>query len=151
MEIKKLQKNDAPAFQSLIEIFKEVFEHDEEPASTEQLEKLLQKEDFMVFGVFLNGEIIGGLTIYVLHRYYQAKPIAYIYDVGIQPEHQGKGYGKALMAEVCEYCKKNGFEDAYVEAESDDVDAVEFYRKTAFTHELNATHFTYSFQHQEVK
>lgn len=151
MEIKKLQKNDAPAFQSLIEIFKEVFEHGEEPASTEQLEKLLQNEDFMVFGVFLNGEIIGGLTIYVLHRYYQTKPIAYIYDVGIQPEYQGKGYGKALVAEVCEYCKKNGFEDAYVEAESDDVDAVEFYRKTAFTHELKATHFTYSFQHQEVK
>jgi aminoglycoside 3-N-acetyltransferase I len=62
--------------------------------------------------------------------------------------YQGKGFGKALMAEVCLFCKQNNFEDAYVEAESDDIDAVNFYRRTKFTTEMNATHFTYSFSHE---
>lgn len=73
----------------------------------------------MVFVVRLNNRVVGGLTVYVLHRYFNTKPIAYIYDVGIKPEFQGQGLGKDLMAEVCKFCKENGFEDAYVEAEGD--------------------------------
>jgi len=71
--------------------------------------------------------------------------VAYLYDVGISPEFQGQGLGKALMAAVCQYCRENGFEDAYVEAESDDTAAVNFYRKTKSSREMNAIHFTYTF------
>ena len=91
-----------------------------------------------------NNEVVGGLTIYVLHRYFGTKPIAYIYDVGVSPEFQGQGLGKALIAEVCNFCKKNDFDDAHVEAESDDIDAVSFYRKTKFSSEMTAIHFTYN-------
>lgn len=143
MEIKKLNSGNLANFKSLIEIFKDVFENDEPIANDEQLGKLLTNPDFFVFVVLLNNEVVGGLTIYVLHRYYDTKPIAYIYDVGISPDFQGKGLGKALIAEVCNFCKQNGFEDAYVEAESDDIDAVSFYRKTKFSSEMNAIHFTY--------
>lgn len=148
MQIKKLEKSEISDFKALIEIFKEVFENDEKILESEQLGDLLSKPDFMVFVVTLDGNVIGGLTIYVLHRYYASKPLAYIYDVGISPMYQGKGFGKALMAEVCLFCKQNNFEDAYVEAESDDIDAVNFYRRTNFTTEMNATHFTYSFSHE---
>ncbi|MBN8573585.1 MAG: GNAT family N-acetyltransferase [Candidatus Kapabacteria bacterium] len=148
MQIKKLEKSEISDFKALIEIFKEVFENDEIILESEQLGDLLSKPDFMVFVVTLDGNVIGGLTIYVLHRYYASKPLAYIYDVGISPMYQGKGFGKALMAEVCLFCKQNNFEDAYVEAESDDIDAVNFYRRTKFTTEMNATHFTYSFNHE---
>lgn len=143
MEIKKLNSGSLANFKSLIEIFKDVFENDEPIANDEQLGKLLTNPDFFVFVVLLNNEVVGGLTIYVLHRYYDTKPIAYIYDVGISPDFQGQGLGKALIAEVCNFCKQNGFEDAYVEAESDDIDVVNFYRKTKFSSEMNAIHFTY--------
>jgi aminoglycoside 3-N-acetyltransferase I len=143
MEIKKLNSNGLADFKSLIEIFKEVFENDEPIANDEQLGKLLTNPDFLVFVVLLNNEVVGGLTIYILHRYYGTKPIAYIYDVGISPDFQGQGLGKALISEVCNFCKQNDFEDAYVEAESDDIDAVSFYRKTKFSSEMNAIHFTY--------
>ncbi|MFN5309176.1 MAG: GNAT family N-acetyltransferase [Candidatus Kapaibacterium sp.] len=148
MQIKKLEKSEISDFKALIEIYKEVFENYEKILEREQLGDLLSKPDFMVFVVTLDGNVIGGLTIYVLHRYYASKPLAYIYDVGISPMYQGKGFGKALMAEVCLFCKQNNFEDAYVEAESDDIDAVNFYRRTKFTTEMNATHFTYSFSHE---
>lgn len=145
MEIKKLDKNEISDFRSLIEIFKDVFENEEQVSDDSHLESLLSNPDFMVFVVKLNGKVVGGLTIYVLHRYYGVKPMAYIYDVGITPKHQGKGLGKSLIAEVCQFCKQHNFEDAYVEAESDDIDAVDFYRKTNFSHEINAIHFTYTF------
>lgn len=143
MKIKKLGKSDVPEFLKLIEIFKEVFESDDVVAQSAQLEKLLSNPGFLVFVVTINNEVVGGLTIYVLHRYYQSNPIAYIYDVGVAPAHQGKGYGKALIAEVCNFCRQEGFIEAYVEAENDDIDAVEFYRRTSFSSEMNAIHFTY--------
>ncbi len=149
MEIKKLDKNDMADFSNLIEIFKTVFESEEQIADTAHLGRLLSNPDFMVFVVKLNEKVVGGLTIYVLHRYFSVKPIAYIYDVGITPSYQGQGLGKALMAEVCRFLKQNDFEDAYVEAESDDIDAVNFYKKTKFSHQMNAIHFTYTFSNEK--
>jgi aminoglycoside 3-N-acetyltransferase I len=143
MEIRKLGKEETTEFRSLVQIFKEVFELEIEIPSNEHLRALLQKPDFFVVAVFLEGNVVGGLSIYVLHRYYSEKPIAYIYDVGISPEYQGKGIGKKLMEETCKLCKLMGFEEAYVEAESEDIDAVEFYRRTEFNSEMEARHFTY--------
>lgn len=94
-------------------------------------------------------KIVGGLTIYVLHRYYGSKPVAYIYDVGITPDRRGQGLRKLLLSEVCKYCKNSGFQNACVEAESDDIDAVNFYRKTRFSNEMNAIHFTYTFGNEK--
>ncbi len=148
-EIKKLDKTEILDFKSLIEIFKDVFENDELIASDEHLSNLLNNIDFLVFVVKLNGRLVGGLTIYVLQRYYASKPVAYIHDVGITPAHQGQGLGSALISEVCNYCKNNGFEDAYVEAEGDDIYAVNFYRKTKFSNEMSAIHFTYNFQNSK--
>ena len=145
MEIKKLNKNEFLDFRNLIEIFKEVFENNGPIPDNDHLGKLLSNPDFMAFIVRLNGKVIGGLTIYVLHGYYSTRPVAYIYDVAIAPHFQGQGLGKALMAEVCRFCTQNGFEEAYVEAESEDIDAVGFYRSTRYGHETNAIHFTYTF------
>ena len=143
MEIKKLNSDSLIDFKSLIEIFKLFFENNEPIADNEQLGKLLSNPDFFVFVVKSNNKVVGGLTIYVLHTYFGTKPIAYIYDVGVSPDFQRQGLGKALIAEVCNFCKQNDFEDAYVEVESDDIDAVEFYRKTEFSSEMKAIHFTY--------
>lgn len=149
MEIKKLNYNEVSEFRNLVEIFKEVFENEEPISENEHLSKLLSNPNFLVFVVKDNGKILGGLTIYVLHRYYGSKPVAYIYDVGITPDRQGQGLGKLLISEVCNYCKLNGFEDAYVEAESDDIDAIGFYRKTKISSEMNTIHFTYSFNNEK--
>jgi len=145
MVIKKLEKGDVSDFLKLIRIFNQVFENEGAMAHPGHLEKMLANPDFLVFVVTVDNEVIGGLTMYVLQRYFNTKPIAYIYDVGIAPNYQGKGYGKALMAEVCTFCEQNGFEDAYVEAESEDTDAINFYRKTNYSTQIQATHFTYTF------
>jgi aminoglycoside 3-N-acetyltransferase I len=149
MEIKKLDIQEISEFQDLINIFKDVFDNDRPMPNSIYLRKLLLNQDFMAFVVKVENKVIGGLTIYVLHSYYAEKPIAYIYDVGITPSHQGQGLGKLLISEVCRYCKANGFEDAYVEAEADDIKAISFYRKTKYSNEMNATHFTYAFDYEK--
>lgn len=145
MEVKILNKNEIADFKHLIIVFKNVFENEQQIPSNDHLKKILSNPDFKVFVVMLNGKVVGGLTVYVLQSYYSTKPTAYIYDVGIAPAFQGQGLGKALIADLCKYCKKNGFEEAYVEAEGDDIDAVNFYRKTKHNSEMNAVHFTYTF------
>jgi len=147
-EIHRLKHGDVANFKDLIKIFKDVFENEEPTLEDIRLSELLCKPDFMVFVVKQNDKVVGGLTIYILHRYFGTKPVAYIYDVGVSPDFQGKGLGKSLISEVCKYCKENGFEDAYVEAESDDSDAVNFYKKTKFSSEINSIHFTYTFDNK---
>lgn len=146
MEVIKLNHQHVSAFRQLLGIYKTVFENEEPIAENDQLSALLAKPDFMVFVVRQHDIVVGGLTIYILHRYFGAKPVAYIYDVGVSPAFQNKGAGRALITAVCKYCKENGFEYAYVEAESEDTGAVNFYRKTACSSELNAIHFTYLFE-----
>lgn len=142
--IKRLEKTEVDAFTNLVIIFKEVFENDEPIATEERLAQLLANSDFMVFVVDVDGIVVGGLTAYVLHPYYNHQPTAYLYDVGISPKFQGKGLGKALIQSTCDYLAEQGFVNAYVEAESEDIEAVNFYRKTAFSYEMNAIHFTYA-------
>lgn len=149
IEIKKLTHEEVGDFASLIGIFADVFEIEDFDAPTEShWRDLLAKPDFFVLVAMHQGTVIGGLTVYVLHMYHQVRPVAYIYDVGVAPAYQRQGVGKALLKFLSSYCQANGLEDAYVEAETDDLAAVSFYRSTPFSSELQATHFTYFFGEQ---
>ncbi len=143
MEIRKVNAEETEDFIELLRIFRVVFEHDSELPGEAYLRKMLNQPEFIVFVVKQKEEVIGGLTIHVLQSYYIEKPVAYIYDVAIRPENQGKGVGKALIAEVCRYLKDLGFQEMYVEAEAEDIEALSFYRQTGCSAELNAIHFTY--------
>lgn len=107
------------------------------------LSDLLENEDFIVVVALDDGEVVGGLTVYVLRSYYESKPVAYIYDVGVHKDFQRKGIGLKLIEFLLAYCKENKFAYVYVEAEADDLDAIRFYEKTNSTSVLQATHFTY--------
>lgn len=144
IEIKLLTSNNIHEFEQLLKIFHIVFEHDVALPSKEYLQNLLSKEDFKVFVAKVDGSVVGGLTIYVLHGYYSEKPQAFIYDVGIEPSFQGRGIGKKLLNEVLGFCKDHGYSEAFVEAEGDDDEAIAFYRRTKPDSEMNAIQFTYT-------
>jgi aminoglycoside 3-N-acetyltransferase I len=146
IEIRKLEPHDTEDFVELIKVFAVVFEMNNLiiPGKT-YLNNLLGKPDFVVVIAKHDDKIIGGLTVYILQKYYSVKPAAYIYDVGIVGNYQRRGVGKKLISYLLQYCKENGFEEAYVEAEITDTHAIDFYRTTPVDSELQATHFTYSF------
>lgn len=148
MEIKtrKLNPTDINDFLDLITVFKEVFEwKDIILPGTKHQQGLLNNSNFLVFVATADKKIVGGLTVYVLDKYDTEKPSAYIYDLAVVTNLQRKGIGKLLIKAVNDYCRKNGFHEVFVQAETDDIQAVNFYRTTPISSELKATHFIYSF------
>lgn len=146
MDIRKLAPQDTDDFIKLIEIYADVFEISNlNMPGKGYLQGLLSHPDFFVLIATCDGKVVGGLTVYLLHLYYTEKPVAYIYDMGVMTDYQRNGIGKRLIAYLTQYCRENGFEEAYVAAETGDTQAVNFYRTTPIRHELQATHFTYTF------
>ncbi len=141
--IRKLDSNDLETFKSLLLIYRQEFELEMTNISDEKLLEILKNSRVHIYVVQVNNEIIGGLTMHVLPYYYGQGDLGYIYDVAVIKSHQNQGYGKKLMSHVLECSKNLGMEEVYVEAEIEDLDAIEFYRRTPFSTELGAKHFTY--------
>ncbi|MDZ4710175.1 MAG: GNAT family N-acetyltransferase [Saprospiraceae bacterium] len=113
---------------------------------------LLSKLEFICRAAKYEGQVIVGVTVYILPNYYSTKPIAFAYDMGIRYDFQRKGIRKKLIGRLVQYCRENDFDHAFVEAETEDIHAVNFYRSTPVSSELNAVQFTYSFDriHQYI-
>lgn len=131
-------------FNELISVYETVFEmkNVERPCEA-HLQSLLKSEGFFAVVAKLEGQVIGGLTVYVLRRYFGEKPAAYIYDLAVLPPYQRKGIGKSLVQFSIHYCKQKGVHSVFVQAEGADEDAVAFYRSTRPTREDPVLHFTY--------
>ncbi len=144
-EILKLAHNDLENFSDLIRIFEEIFEwEDFSFPQNPHLQRVLQNPNFIVFVAKTDNKIVGGLTAYVLDRYDAEKPSAYIYDIAVVKNLQRHGIGKLLISNLNDYCQKNGFSEVFVQAETEDMEAVKFYKTTPISSELDVKHFTYS-------
>ncbi|MEO9871426.1 GNAT family N-acetyltransferase [Ekhidna sp.] len=145
LTITELKKDDLTSFKDLILLFVQVFEREDfSIPDSAHLEKLLKKDDFVVFCAQVDGKVVGGLTVYIQEQYYSTKPLAYIYDLAVEAQLQRQGIGKKLILAVNEYCQKHGFEEAYVPAEKEDHHAIDFYRSTKPTYEMDVIHFSYT-------
>lgn len=144
IQIHVIPPSQTEDLKSLLTVFEDVFEM--EPfthPSDEYLLKLLSSGKFFAVIAKSENRVIGGLTVYILDQYYSEKPQAYIYDLAVLTEFQRRGIGKKLMAFTIEYCREQGYESAFVQAEEVDDYAVEFYRMTKPSEELVAVHFAY--------
>jgi aminoglycoside 3-N-acetyltransferase I len=142
--IQKIEPKNLIDFQKLISVFEIVFEmknfKSPEPL---HLQKLLEYENFIPIVAKQDDLIIGGLTIYILEQYYSVKPLAYLYDLAVLQEHQRQGIGRSLINFARTYCKEQGFEELFVQADKADDYALEFYRSTNPTEEEDVSHFYY--------
>ncbi len=144
VKIAYLTHTDIDPFTDLINVFKKEFEWSSVPTKT-HLQKVLNNPTFLVFVARLNNKLVGGLTVHILDSCETEKPSAYIYDLAVLAEYQRQGIGKSLIMAVNDYCRQHEFGEVFVQAETDDEQAVNFYRTTDISSELQATHFTYSF------
>ncbi len=138
-----LRPGDHEQFKSLLGIFATVFDR-EGPAFPrgQYLESLLNRPDFFCIIASHNQDVIGGLTVYILPSYYSEKNTAYIYDVGVLPSWQRKGVGKKLIESLVQLGKDKGLHEIFVQAEADDQGAIQFYRSTSLTSEINCIQFS---------
>lgn len=145
LHIKKIAPDDIHSFQTLIKVFGETFEmKDFKMPSTTYLLSILDKPNFMAFIAEEDGRIIGGLTAFRLDLYYSEKPLAYIYDLAVLPAFQRRGNGQQLIKFFNNYCREHGYEEVFVQADLEDIHAVEFYKKTRPTNAEDVIHFYYT-------
>lgn len=146
-EIKKLQTTDIKELNELISVFEIVFEMENLKRPGENyLTNLLKRDNFFAVVARSEHKLIAGLTVYILDQYYSEKPLAYIYDLAVLKEYQRKGIGKSLIRFTNEYCKQNGFEEVFVQADKIDDYAIDFYRLTNPSKEEQVVHFSYSLE-----
>ncbi len=145
MVVSKLSSDDIDLFIELIQLFEEVFEMKNfKMPDKSHLQRLLNKEDFKVIVAQADdGQVIGGLTLYILHQYYARQPLGYIFDLAVRTSFQRKGVGQQLINFTRAFCKKEGLEEVFVQADKEDGYALDFYRKTTPTDEEEALHFSY--------
>lgn len=134
------------SFKNLILLFQKIFE---EPVAKlpddKYLRRVLAKPEFLVFTAEVNGEVIGGLTAYLLDKYYYEGSEIFIYDLAVKKDYQRKGIGKRLIAAVQEYGRSVGVRDIFVAAAREDHQALDFYRATGGLEE-EVVHFNYTLE-----
>ena len=145
IEVKKLEPQDLDTFIELIQLFEDVFEMESFSLPPKaHLAKVLSKPDFHVMVALKEQQVVGGLTIYTLHQYYAEKPLAYIYDLAVKTALQRQGIGRKLIAATRDYCREQGYEEVFVQADKVDDYALDFYRLTKPTAEEDVSHFYYT-------
>ncbi|XDD46702.1 GNAT family N-acetyltransferase [Leptospira sp. WS39.C2] len=143
IEFKKLSTDELDKFVELIRVFEDVFEMKEfRMPNQNYLQTLLSRDDFFVFVAILEGKVIAGLTAYLLRQYYSERPLVYIFDLAVETKWQRKGIGKSLIELINRYCKNEGMEEVFVQADLVDDYALDFYRSTGGLPE-DVVHFTY--------
>ncbi len=141
-KISRIQGKDVERFTELVELLNEVFETSNQIATKNQLKKLLNKSDFHAIVISKENKIIGGLTAYQLEQYYTDKSELYIYDIAVKKELHNQGIGKELINFLKDYSAKNGIETIFVQAHSNDEQAVKFYEST-FGNGEKVDHFNF--------
>jgi aminoglycoside 3-N-acetyltransferase I len=129
--IKKLSIGDIDKFKTLVILFNEIFESEPDKIPCDDyLINLLANPDFVAFVLMVDGSVMGGLTAYLLPKYYSEGAELFLYDVAIHPDIQRQGHGKELIHAVKQYCLDHNIADMFVDAHADDIHALEFYQNT---------------------
>lgn len=143
IEIRLLKAEETEKARELVSLFEDVFEMEVEQIHDEALTRILEDEDFIAILAEDKGELIGGMTVYLLRQIYRVKPWAYLMDLAIHQDYQRKGIGQRMITFAKEQAKRAGSEELYVQAEKEDDHAVRFYRKTSPSGEMDVHHFFY--------
>ncbi len=145
IQISRLHKGDLNLFKQLVELLNEVFEEYNSMASEKQLGKLLVNPEFYAVIAMKNDTVVAGFTAYELQRYYSDNSELYIYDIAVKKELQNQGIGKKLIDYLKQYGMGNNVETIFVEAHSEDEQAVRFYEST-FGKSEKVDHFNFEIQ-----
>ena len=143
-DISVLDSTSISDLSALIEVFEDVFEIESGyKPSPEHLSRLLQQESFVGIAAKIDGQVVGGLTAYVLEQYHSTKPLAYIYDFAVLTQFQRRGIGKQLIEFTRKYYRDKGFDEIFVQVDKVDLFALDFYRATHPSTEEPVIQFTY--------
>lgn len=144
IEYKKLGLSDIGHLAELLNIYKDEFnlEKNYHFPDNEYLQQLLSNKSVIFYTALESGDIVGGLTAYILPSVYFSQAEVYIYDLAVKSSFQRKGIGTGLIQALKRYCEALGIKEIFVQADQDDHHAVKFYKATGGVEE-KVVHFSF--------
>lgn len=131
--IRQLSEKDTKIMGDLLRVFGDAFEDVEtycrSQPKTDYLGKLLAREHFIALVALKQGEVVGGLTAYELHKFEQERSEIYIYDLAILTEYRRQGIATALIRELKTIASDRGAYVIFVQADYGDDPAIALYTK----------------------
>ena len=110
--IRRLERADIELMHGMLRMFGEAFGEVEtytaRPPSTDYLERLLARPEFVGLAAVEDGEVIGGLAAYELVKFEQERSEYYIYDLAVREHRRRRGVATALIGEVRRIALANG-------------------------------------------
>lgn len=141
----KLETTNAEKLSELVDLYEDVFEMEKfKKPSLNYFEQMLSKDSVIIFVAEKDNKIIGGLTAHILHSTYFESAEIYIYDLAVKREFQRQKVGTKLMKSFEDYCRKSGFEEFFLQADTIDKHAIDFYTKIGGLIEEDVVHFSFS-------
>lgn len=136
---KRLEASDVEDFKKLLLVFLRVFKNAPYDTGDNDLKMLLERPDYYVVAAFDKDIVIGGATGYEL-KLPNTKNELYMYDLAVEEKYRKQGIATALVDELKVHAKKNDVSVMFVEAETNDHDAVGFYRSLG-AEQIKVEHF----------
>lgn len=131
--IHRLAPNDTAAMHGMLSVFGEAFDdadtYGRARPSAAYFERLLGGDTFLALAAVVDGQIVGGLAAYELHKFEQERSEIYIYDLAVAEAHRRKGIATALIRELQRLAAQRGAYVVFVQADQGDDPAIALYTK----------------------
>ena len=125
--VRRLGAGDLAAMHALLTVFSRVFEdpesYDARRPDAAWLGGLLARDTFVALVAEHDGQVIGGLAAYQLHKFEQARSEFYIYDLAVDAAHRRRGVATSLIAALQAIAAEAGGGVIYVQADTGEEDA----------------------------
>jgi aminoglycoside 3-N-acetyltransferase I len=130
-EVRLLAPDDVALMESLLAVFGEAFDEVETYCgarpSAAYLQRLLGSNYFLALAAMKDGEVVGGIAAYDLHKFEQERSEIYIYDLAVASAHRRQGIATALILELKEIALARGAYIVFVQADVGDRPAIALY------------------------
>jgi aminoglycoside 3-N-acetyltransferase I len=125
--------NDVPHLYAMLEMFGTAFGDAESygraPPGVAYVERLLARDSFIALAALKDGQVVGALAAYELHKFEQERSEIYIYDLAVAEAHRRQGIATALIEELKTIAAARGAYVIFVQADYGDDAAIALYTK----------------------
>lgn len=133
LSVRQLTSNDVKLMEDMLTIFGQAFDdtktYNEARPDKAYLKHLLSSDYFITVVALVGNSVVGGLAAYELKKFEQRRSEIYIYDLAVEASFRRQGIATALIQYLRKIAAKRGTYVIFVQADIDDIPAIELYTK----------------------
>jgi GNAT superfamily N-acetyltransferase len=133
MKIRQLSKSDYTRWRELWDQYLVFYKHELSESQTQLTFERLTAAEPLIHGLVLevDGQLVGfAHSSFTSSTWAETKDL-YLEDLFVDPDHRGKGYGRALIEATAEFAKAHGSRKLYWQTHKDNETAQNLYRALA--------------------